>query len=129
LNENALAMEDFTLPSKKLAELIQLVNGKHFSHTVAVQELFPRLVQSPNSNILHLAQELNLIQNSDNKFIEDLVDNVIREFPLKVEEYHNGKRGIVAMFMGEVMKRSSGKANPKAASELLVKKLTELVNR
>jgi aspartyl-tRNA(Asn)/glutamyl-tRNA(Gln) amidotransferase subunit B len=35
----------------------------------------------------------------------------------------------VSMFMGEVMKRSSGKANPKAASELLVKKLTELVNR
>jgi len=129
LNESALSIEDFTLSSKKLAELIGLVNEKLFSYTVAVQELFPRLVQLPKSNILHLAQELNLIQNSDNKFIEDLVDNVIKEFPLKVEEYHNGKKGIVSMFMGEVMKRSSGKANPKAANELLVKKLTELVNR
>ncbi|HEV8512141.1 MAG TPA: Asp-tRNA(Asn)/Glu-tRNA(Gln) amidotransferase subunit GatB [Cyclobacteriaceae bacterium] len=129
LNENALSIEELTLPSKKLAELIGLVGEKHFSYTVAVQELFPRLVGAPNSNILHLAQELNLIQNSDNEFIEGLIDNVIREFPLKVEEYHNGKKGIVAMFMGEVMKRSSGKANPKAANELLVKKLTELVNR
>jgi aspartyl-tRNA(Asn)/glutamyl-tRNA(Gln) amidotransferase subunit B len=129
LNENTLSIKDLNLPSKKLAELIGLVNEKHFSYTIAVQELFPRLVESPNSNILHLAQELNLIQNSDNEFIEGLIDNVIKEFPLKVEEYHNGKKGIVSMFMGEVMKRSSGKANPKAASELLVKKLTELVNR
>jgi len=40
-----------------------------------------------------------------------------------VEEYHNGKKGIIAMFMGEVMKRSKGKADPKVASELLKKKL------
>jgi len=129
LNENGISIEDFALTSKKLAELIGMVNEKHFSHTIAVQELFPRLVQSPNSNILHLAQELNLIQNSDDEFIGGLIDNVIKEFPLKVEEYHNGKKGIVSMFMGEVMKRSSGKANPKAANELLLKKLTELVNR
>ena len=129
LNENSFSIEDLTLPSKKLAELIRMVNEKHFSYTVAVQELFPRLVESPNSNILHLAQELNFIQNSDNEFIEGLIDNVIKEFPLKVEEYNNGKKGIVSMFMGEVMKRSSGKANPKAANELLLKKLTELVNR
>jgi aspartyl-tRNA(Asn)/glutamyl-tRNA(Gln) amidotransferase subunit B len=129
LNEYALSIEDFGLPSKKLAELIGLVDGKHFSHTVAVQELLPRLVQSPNANILHLAQELNLIQNSDDDFIGGLIDNVIKEYPSKVEEYHHGKKGIVTMFMGEVMKRSAGKANPKAASELLVRKLTELVNR
>jgi len=129
LNENALTIEDLSLPSQKLAELIRMVNEKHFSYTIAVQELFPRLVQSPNSNILNLAQELNLVQNSDNEFIEGLIDNVIKEFPLKVEEYQHGKKGILSMFMGEVMKRSSGKANPKAANELLLKKLTELVNR
>jgi aspartyl-tRNA(Asn)/glutamyl-tRNA(Gln) amidotransferase subunit B len=45
---------------------------------------------------------------------------------LKVEEYHNGKKGIVAMFMGEVMKRSRGKADPKVANELLVQNLNKL---
>ena len=129
LNEHALSMEDFTLPSQKLAALIGLVDEKHFSYTIAVQELFPRLVESPNSTILDLAKELNLIQTSDEEFIGRIIDEVIKEFPLKVEEYQNGKKGIVSMFMGEVMKRSAGKANPKAANELLLKKLTELVNR
>jgi aspartyl-tRNA(Asn)/glutamyl-tRNA(Gln) amidotransferase subunit B len=129
LNENNISLKEFALPSHQLAELISLVNKKHFSYTVAVQELFPRLVGSPNSNILHLAQELNILQNSDHEFIGSILDEVIKEFPLKVEEYQNGKKGIVTMFIGEVMKRSKGKADPKAANELLLKKLTELVNR
>jgi len=129
LNENNISLKDFVLPAQKLAELIGLVNEKLFSYTVASQELFPRLVRSPNSNILHLAQELNLVQNSDQGFIGSIIDGIIKEFPLKVEEYQSGKKGIVTMFMGEVMKRSKGKANPKAANEILLKKLTELVNR
>ena len=129
LNENAISLRNFALPAEKLAELIALVNGKRFSYTVAAQELFPRLVRSPNSAILHLAQELNLVQNSDHGFIGSIIDEVIKESPLKVEEYYNGKKGIVTMFMGEIMKRSKGKADPKAANDLLLKKLTELVNR
>jgi aspartyl-tRNA(Asn)/glutamyl-tRNA(Gln) amidotransferase subunit B len=129
LNETATPLKEFALPSQKLAELIALVDQRHFSYTVAVQELFPRLVRSPSARILHLAQELNLVQNSDQGFIGSIIDVVIKEFPLKVEEYQNGKKGIVTMFMGEVMKRSKGKADPKAANEILVRKLTELVNR
>jgi len=129
LNENALSLSEFALAPQQLAGLISLVNTKQLSYTVAAQELFPRLVRSPNSSILHLAQELNLLQNNDDGFIGAIIDEVIKDFPLKVEEYQNGKKGIVTMFMGEVMKRSKGKADPKAANELLLKKLTELVNR
>jgi aspartyl-tRNA(Asn)/glutamyl-tRNA(Gln) amidotransferase subunit B len=129
LNDHGIAIQDFSLPSKKLAELIRLVNENHFSYTVAAQELFPRLVMLPKSDILHLAKELNLLQNSDAEFIGGIIDNVIKEFPLKVEEYQNGKKGIISMFMGEVMKRSKGKANPKTANDLMLKKLSELVNR
>jgi aspartyl-tRNA(Asn)/glutamyl-tRNA(Gln) amidotransferase subunit B len=129
LNENSISILDFGITPQKLAELIRLVNEKRFNYTVAVQELFPRLVELPNSDILYLAKELNVLQNSDDGFIDVIIDHVLKEFPLKVGEYHNGKKGIVSMFMGEVMKRSKGKADPKAANELLVKKLNELVNR
>ncbi len=129
LNDHGISIQDFSLPSEKLAELIRLVNENHFSYTVAVQELFPRLVQLPKSDIFHLAKELNVLQNSDSEFIGSIIDHVIKEFPLKVEEYQNGKKGIISMFMGEVIKRSKGKANPKAASDLMLKKLNELVNR
>jgi aspartyl-tRNA(Asn)/glutamyl-tRNA(Gln) amidotransferase subunit B len=51
------------------------------------------------------------------------VDEVIVAFPEKVIEYKKGKKALLAMFMGEVMKRSKGKADPKVINELLFKKL------
>ena len=67
------------------------------------------------------------MQDSNQDSIGVIIDQVIREFPLKVEEFKNGKKGIVGMFMGEVMKRSHGKADPKIANDLLTKKLKEKV--
>jgi aspartyl-tRNA(Asn)/glutamyl-tRNA(Gln) amidotransferase subunit B len=129
LNEGNIEIENFPVTPAKLAELIALVSGKQLSHTVAVQELFPRLAKTPQLNILQTAQELNLLQISDDRFISELIAEVLREFPAKVEEYKKGKKGISAMFMGEIMKRSKGKADPKAANELLMKKLNEASKR
>ena len=69
---------------------------------------------------------MNVIQDSNKDSILPIVEEVIKEFPLKVEEYKNGKKGIISMFMGEVMKRSKGKADPKVATQLLTKKLEEV---
>jgi aspartyl-tRNA(Asn)/glutamyl-tRNA(Gln) amidotransferase subunit B len=55
-----------------------------------------------------------------------IIEEVINSYPEKVAEYKNGKKGILAMFMGEVMKKSKGKADPKMANELLAKKLEAL---
>jgi aspartyl-tRNA(Asn)/glutamyl-tRNA(Gln) amidotransferase subunit B len=54
------------------------------------------------------------------------VEEVLKEFPLKVEEFKKGKKGIISMFMGEVMKRTKGRADPRLANELIKKKLTEV---
>jgi aspartyl-tRNA(Asn)/glutamyl-tRNA(Gln) amidotransferase subunit B len=75
---------------------------------------------------IELAHQLNLIQDSNLDSILPIIEEVIKEFPLKVEEYKKGKKGIVSMFMGEVMKRSKGKADPKMASDLINKKLEEV---
>ena len=69
---------------------------------------------------------MNVIQDSNEDSILPIIDAVLQEFPLKVEEYKNGKKGILGMFMGEVMKRSKGKADPKVANELIIKKLEEV---
>ena len=69
---------------------------------------------------------MNLIQDANQDAILPLIDEIIKEFPLKVEEYKNGKKGIVGMFMGELMKRSKGKADPKVANALITKKLEEV---
>jgi aspartyl-tRNA(Asn)/glutamyl-tRNA(Gln) amidotransferase subunit B len=65
----------------------------------------------------------------DVKFIDSIVKDVIKEFPLKIEEYQNGKTGIVNMFMGEIKSRTQDKFEPRIANELLMTQLLEIVNR
>jgi aspartyl-tRNA(Asn)/glutamyl-tRNA(Gln) amidotransferase subunit B len=126
LNELNLSASEFPLHPGKLAELIDLVDAGKVSYTVASQRVFPELLKSPGSSALEVAQRLNVIQESDHSSILPIIEQVIKEFPLKVEEYKSGKKGIVAMFMGEVMKRSKGKADPKVANSLLTEKLKEM---
>jgi aspartyl-tRNA(Asn)/glutamyl-tRNA(Gln) amidotransferase subunit B len=123
---NELKENEFKFPVSPatLAELIQLVETGKVSFAVASQKLFPVLIKQPHQSPLNLALELNLLQDSNEDSILPIVEQVIKEFPLKVEEYKKGKKAIVTMFMGEVMKRSKGKADPKLATELLLKKLS-----
>ena len=123
LNELNLKADEFPVPVRKLADLIALIDDGKVSYTVASQRLFPELFKNPNKSALEVAQQLNLIQDSSHDSLLPIIDEVIKEFPLKVEEYQNGKKGIISMFMGEVMKRSKGKADPKVANELLTLKL------
>jgi aspartyl-tRNA(Asn)/glutamyl-tRNA(Gln) amidotransferase subunit B len=126
LNEFNLSAEEFPVPVPKMADLITLIDSGQVSYTVASQRLFPELLKNPNKSALEVARQLNLLQDSSHDSLQPIIDEVIKEFPLKVEEYQNGKKGIISMFMGEVMKRSRGKADPKVANELLTKKLNKL---
>jgi aspartyl-tRNA(Asn)/glutamyl-tRNA(Gln) amidotransferase subunit B len=123
---NELTEDGFHFPiaARTLADLIGLVEAGKISFGVASQKLFPELIKHPGSAPLELAQQLNLLQDSNEDSILPIVEQVIKEFPLKVEEYKKGKKAIITMFMGEVMKRSKGKADPKIATELLLKKLS-----
>lgn len=129
LNEHNIDASDFPLPGASLAALINLVESGKVSYTAASRQLFSALLKNPADTPLELAQRLNLIQESDHGAISPIIDEVIKEFPLKVEEYKNGKKGIIAMFMGEVMKRSKGKADPKVANALLAEKLKAITGK
>jgi len=126
LNEITLSADEFPIAPKVLVELMNLVETGKISFSVASQRVFPELLKSPNKSALEVAQLLNVIQESNHDAIIPIIDEVLKEFPLKVEEYKNGKKGIVGMFMGEVMKRSRGKADPKVANELITKKLEQV---
>jgi aspartyl-tRNA(Asn)/glutamyl-tRNA(Gln) amidotransferase subunit B len=125
LNEFNLLANEFPIPAEKIAALVTLVDEGKVSHTIANHQLFAGLLINPTKSPLEVAEQLNLIQDSNQDSLLPIVEDVIKEFPLKVEEYKKGKKGIVSMFMGEVMKRSKGKADPKVASELINKKLAE----
>lgn len=119
LNENTT----FPVGASAIASIIGMIDEGKVSFSVASQKILPELIKDPSRTPAEIASSLNLIQDSNVDNILPIVKEVIKEFPLKVEEYKNGKKGIIAMFMGEVMKRSKGKADPKRANELLVENL------
>lgn len=123
LNDKAVDMSVFPISATQLANLISLVDEGKVSHSVASQKLFPAMLVSPDKAPAALAEEMNLIQQSDVGFIEDIVDQVIAANPAEAERFRNGERQLQGFFMGQLMKASKGKADPKAASKVLIEKL------
>ena len=72
-----------------------------------------------------IVKEKGLQQQSDPKELEKLVDKVINDNPNKVKEYKSGKEKLFGFFVGQIMKVSGGKANPKLVNEILKDKLTK----
>ncbi|MCB0652714.1 MAG: Asp-tRNA(Asn)/Glu-tRNA(Gln) amidotransferase subunit GatB [Saprospiraceae bacterium] len=116
-------IEAFPVSLTGLAELIELIDTDKISNAMAYQRLLPEMLEKPGNTPLDLANQLGLIQTSDEGFIEKIVDEVILAFPDKVTAYQSGKKGLLGFFMGEVMKRSQGKAEPKSTNALLLEKL------
>ncbi|MEZ5173012.1 MAG: Asp-tRNA(Asn)/Glu-tRNA(Gln) amidotransferase subunit GatB [Bacteroidia bacterium] len=124
LNEQALEMEDFPLKPAHIAELIALIDSGKLSFTMASQKLFPALIEKPSADVNALAEQLNIIQEDNSDLLEAWITEALGKYPDKVEEYKNGKHGLAGLFMGEVMKLSKGKADPKKANQLLREKLS-----
>jgi aspartyl-tRNA(Asn)/glutamyl-tRNA(Gln) amidotransferase subunit B len=123
INELTLPMKDFPIPPQKIAELLQMIGDGKISNSAATQKIFPELIKTPQKTVLQVAEELNLLQDSNTDSIQPIIEDVINSFPDKVEQYKSGKKGLLGMFMGEVMKRSKGKADPKVANKLLQESL------
>jgi aspartyl-tRNA(Asn)/glutamyl-tRNA(Gln) amidotransferase subunit B len=123
LNSNALEIGEFPLAPKKIAEIVEIVKEGKISNSVAEQKIFPAMFEQKESTPLQLAESMNLIQNSDEGFITELVKEVLAKYPDKVEAYKGGKKGLKGLFMGEIMKLSKGKADPGLANRELSKHL------
>jgi aspartyl-tRNA(Asn)/glutamyl-tRNA(Gln) amidotransferase subunit B len=120
LNELTLSIHEFPVSPQQLAELITMVDEGKVSFSVASQRIYPELLKDSTRSGLEIAQQLNLIQESDEDSLKPIVKKVLAENTAKVAEYKSGKKGLMGMFMGQVMKQSKGKADPKVASRILV---------
>lgn len=124
LNEHGIEIKDFKVSPNSIAKLIALIDEGKTNFSVASTKIFPVLAET-GKDPLKIAEELNLLQSSDEGMIARLIDEVIAKYPEKVAEYRAGKKGLLGLFVGEVMKLSKGKADPKLASRLVETKLAE----
>ena len=118
LNEHGLGFVDFTLSPVLLADLIKLVEDGKVNFSVASSKLLPAVI-TENSSPLALAEKMNLIQVSDSHELETWIQEALQSMPDKVNEYKKGKKGLIGLFVGDVKKRSKGKADPKMVTQLL----------
>jgi aspartyl-tRNA(Asn)/glutamyl-tRNA(Gln) amidotransferase subunit B len=120
---NAAGMEKFPLDASAMAVIISMVESGKLSFSTASSRLFPMLLNDPAADPVALAEKNNLLQQSDLSWVRPVIDNVLEKFADKVAEYKKGKKGLLALFVGEVMKQTKGKADPKMTNELLLEKL------
>ncbi len=122
LNETGIGLDQLPLQASVLAALIQLVEEGKVNFSVASSKILPVLVAG-NSSPLAVAESLNLLQVSDTNELESWISGALESMPDKVAEYKKGKKGLIGLFVGEVKKRSKGKADPKVVTQMLEEKL------
>ena len=119
LKEKELDALKFT--AKQISELIELVDNSTISSKIA-KEVFEELVKT-GKNPKQIVEEKGLVQISDPAVISAIIDEVIEKNPDNVEKFKAGNKKLLGFFVGQVLKTTGGKANPKVVNELVAEKL------
>ncbi len=125
INQTATHIEDFKIKPKQIAELIELIDQNLISNSIASQQIFPKMVENPERSPREIAESESLLQKNDDDWLTAIAQQAIDTYPEKANAYRQGNKGLLGLFMGEVMKISERKANPKMASQIIKKLLEE----
>lgn len=125
LNENGVSIYEFPIAPERIANLIQLIDEGKVSSTIAGQRIFPQLIETQKTPH-EIAEALNLFQDSGEDVLDAYVLKVIEGNPSEIERYKAGDKQLIGFFMGQLMKVSGGKADPKKANSILRNTLDNL---
>ena len=123
LNENNLEIKNSPITSENLGKLVKLIIDDVISGKIAKDVLLEMFSTKKDPD--KIIEDKGLKQVTDTSLIEIIVDNVINENQKMVEQYLSGKEKLLGFFVGQAMKKSKGKANPKILNEILKEKLSK----
>lgn len=121
LKKDEREIEECPVPAQHLAELLRLIDTGVISGKIA-KSVFEEMYQS-GKRAEEIVREKGLIQLSDAEAITKIVEDILIAHPQEVQEYKKGKEKVFGFFVGQVMKATQGKANPRLVNEILKKKL------
>ncbi len=124
INENKISIDEFPIQPQMLGKLINLISEGVISGKIA-KEVFPEMLatgKDPDA----IVKEKNLIQITDMGEIEQVIDKIIAANQKQVDEYLSGKDKVFGFFVGQIMRETKGKANPKVVNDILQKKLDRI---
>jgi aspartyl-tRNA(Asn)/glutamyl-tRNA(Gln) amidotransferase subunit B len=122
LKENHIEITDTKLTPENLAELISLIEIGTISNNIGKQIIIEMMKDGTKASAI--VEKKGLSQITDESAIKELVQKVVDAHPNEVEAYRNGKNNLLGFFVGQVMKETKGRANPKTVNQLL----NELLN-
>lgn len=121
INEQKININSFAVSPENLGRLINLINDGTISGKIA-KEVFPIMIQE-NKSPDEIVKEKNLVQISDTSEIEKIVKEILEKNVNQVKQYLEGSEKVFGFFVGQVMRETKGKANPKVVNEILRKQL------
>lgn len=121
LKDANISPREAPLTPQHLSGLLSLIKDGTISTKIG-KDIFPEIFKTGISP-KRLVEEKGLIQISDEKAIIETIDTIISRHPKEVAEFKAGKEKLLGFFVGQVMKETKGKANPKLLNELMLKRL------
>lgn len=117
LKEEKLSINETKLNEENLAELVVLIEKGTISNNIGKQIIFTMLREGTKAS--KIIEEQGLSQISDEGAIKEIVQKVVDSNPEQVNAYKDGKVQLLGFFVGQIMKETKGRANPKTVNELL----------
>jgi len=121
LNENQISITQFPVSAKDLADLIKVIENGTISNNIA-KTVFDEMIKTGNK-AKEIIDSKGLKQISDSSEIEKIIDGILDANTEQVQKYKEGKTQLFGFFMGQLMKATRGKADPKLSSKILKDKL------
>ena len=119
LNEHDLEIEDSPVRPPALAQLIALVGAGTLGSAGAKQVFAALAAGEGGGDPARIVQERGLEQIADQSALRTVVDEVVAAHPAQAEEFRQGKQALLGFFVGQVMRSTGGRAEPRAVQELL----------
>ena len=121
LNKNQVEINDSPISANELFSLISRITDSTISGKIA-KDVF-KLMWEGNGSVDEIIEKQGLKQMTDSTALESIIDDIISSNLDQVKQFKDGNSKLLGFFVGQVMKQSQGKANPKIVNDLLKKKL------
>ncbi|GAA5219735.1 Asp-tRNA(Asn)/Glu-tRNA(Gln) amidotransferase subunit GatB [Membranihabitans marinus] len=115
---------EYPLSQEGILEFLTLIESKKITVSSAYQNLLPHLLEQPHKTAKQVMEEMDLAQDFDLTALKSIILDILDQNPDELKKYQNGKKNLFGFFMGEIMKATKGKSNPKEAK----KELMEILN-
>ena len=121
LNKDNKEISQTLIKPEQLRSLVELIDKGTISGKIA-KSVFKEMYET-GKEPEKIVKEKGLVQITDKGELEKIIDEIIAANPKAVEQYKSGKKNTIGFFVGQVMKKTKGKANPKIVNEILTEKL------